>query len=333
MDGPRKQNQFPVAVMVVAIGLMSLPLPAHGAAAGQWRRLSSKLQPILHTSFATQKGTAVVLNIAANSIIAQSHPEIASRRLASPGSAIKPFVLEALLRSRNFDPQRRILCLRHLRIASRGFDCTHPAIPATLSASEALAYSCNSYFATAALQLPPGALEEEFASAGLASVTGLAPGEATGTIHRAQDGAQRQLLALGSEGIEVTPLELLAAYRSLALRIHSRSGDAPKPGGMIAGALADATRYGMASAVAVQGLKVAGKTGTSRSPDSAHTHAWFAGYAPADDPEIAIVVYVEAGRGPAEAALIAHKIFSAYRDSREAGKAGIQDGTAKARRP
>ena len=75
----------------------------------------------------------------------------------------------------------------------------------------------------------------------------------------------------------------------------------------------------------MEGLKIAGKTGTSRSANSAHIHAWFAGYAPADNPKIAIIVYVEEGRGPAEAALIAHKIFSAYRDSLETTDAGKQD--------
>ncbi len=311
----RKQSRVVwTAAVILGTALLTFAAPGHRNAAGNARRLSSRLQPVLDASFASVRGTAVVLDMGTNSIVAQSHPEVAARRLTSPGSAVKPFVLEALLRSRGFDPQKRILCLRHLRIGSRQFDCTHPASPASLSAPEALAYSCNYYFAMAALLLAPGALEEEFAQAGLASLTGLAAGETTGTIHRSQDNAERQLLALGSAGIEVTPLELVEAYRALALRIHERSGDQQRES-ILAGALRDATSYGMASGAAVEGLTIAGKTGTSRSLGSSRTHAWFAGYAPADAPEIAVVVYVEQGRGPMEAAAIAHKIFAAYGES------------------
>ncbi len=306
-------------MMILGIALPTFAAPGHRNAAGNARWLSSRLQPVLDASFASVRGTAVVLDMGTNSILAQSHPEIAARRLSSPGSAVKPFVLEALLRSRGFDPQKRILCRRHLRIGSRQFDCSHPASPASLSASEALAYSCNYYFAMSALQLAPGALEEEFAQAGLASLTGLAAGEATGTIHRSRDDAERQLLALGSAGIEVTPLELVEAYRALALRIQQSSGDQQRES-IIAGALLDATSYGMASSAAVEGLKIAGKTGTSRTSGSSGTHAWFAGYASADAPEIAVVVYVLRGRGPMEAAVIAHKIFAAYGESLKARK-------------
>ena len=47
---------------------------------------------------------------------------------------------------------------------------------------------------------------------------------------------------------------------------------------------------------ALEGMEVAvaGKTGTAENPDG-DPHAWFAGYAPADDPRIAVVVLVENG--------------------------------------
>ena len=48
-------------------------------------------------------------------------------------------------------------------------------------------------------------------------------------------------------------------------------------------------------------LSVAGKTGTAENPGG-DPHAWFAGYAPADDPKIAIVVIVENARQGSEVA-------------------------------
>jgi penicillin-binding protein 2 len=59
-------------------------------------------------------------------------------------------------------------------------------------------------------------------------------------------------------------------------------------------------------------LAVAGKTGTAESgkPDP---HAWFAGYAPADDPEIAMAVIVEnSGEGAAFAAPLFRQVLEAY---------------------
>ncbi len=59
-------------------------------------------------------------------------------------------------------------------------------------------------------------------------------------------------------------------------------------------------------------LAVAGKTGTAESGQQ-DPHAWFAGYAPADDPEIAIAVIVEhAGEGATYAAPLFRAVVEAY---------------------
>lgn len=65
------------------------------------------------------------------------------------------------------------------------------------------------------------------------------------------------------------------------------------------------------------GVDVAGKTGTAQSianSDSARgqDHAWFASYAPAEDPRVVIVVLVEkGGKGGQVAAPIAREIYQA----------------------
>jgi penicillin-binding protein 2 len=60
------------------------------------------------------------------------------------------------------------------------------------------------------------------------------------------------------------------------------------------------------------GLPVAGKTGTAESGHG-EPHAWFAGYAPASQPEIAIAVIVEYGGGAAErAAPLFRRVTEAY---------------------
>ena len=72
----------------------------------------------------------------------------------------------------------------------------------------------------------------------------------------------------------------------------------------------------------VAGMDICGKTGTvqvvsrenlQRMKSNAENHSWFAGFADRDDPEIAVVVFVEhGGSGGAIAAPIAREIFKAY---------------------
>ncbi|MBC7813371.1 MAG: hypothetical protein H7175_19585 [Burkholderiales bacterium] len=64
----------------------------------------------------------------------------------------------------------------------------------------------------------------------------------------------------------------------------------------------------------LQVLGVCGKTGTAQDPRPAATsHAWFAAYAPRDEPEIAVVVMVEnSGEGSGVAAPIVRDIMEVY---------------------
>jgi len=62
----------------------------------------------------------------------------------------------------------------------------------------------------------------------------------------------------------------------------------------------------------IQGVTVAGKTGTAQNPHG-EDHAWFAGYAPASDPRIVAVVLIEnVGHGGSFAAPVAKKIMESY---------------------
>lgn len=65
-------------------------------------------------------------------------------------------------------------------------------------------------------------------------------------------------------------------------------------------------------------LRVAGKTGTAEyagprdSSGRLPTHGWFTGFAPYDDPQVAITVFMERGGGPSDAVPIAMEMFRAY---------------------
>jgi len=66
-------------------------------------------------------------------------------------------------------------------------------------------------------------------------------------------------------------------------------------------------------------MKVAGKTGTAVADEGPWTHAWFAGYAPAENPQIVLVVFLEKGHGGSDAAGVAREIFAAFAADHDAG--------------
>lgn len=62
----------------------------------------------------------------------------------------------------------------------------------------------------------------------------------------------------------------------------------------------------------LEDIEVAGKTGTAQNPHG-DDHAWFMCFAPADDPQVAMVIIVEnAGHGSSEAAPVAGSWLGAY---------------------
>lgn len=70
---------------------------------------------------------------------------------------------------------------------------------------------------------------------------------------------------------------------------------------------------GTGSAVRTDAYTVAGKTGSAEFERGKESHAWFTGFAPAEDPQLVVTVIVEeAGSGGQVAAPIARRIFDTY---------------------
>ena len=70
---------------------------------------------------------------------------------------------------------------------------------------------------------------------------------------------------------------------------------------------------GTGSSLKTDAYQVAGKTGSAEVETGKETHAWFVGYAPAEDPRLAVCVIVEeGGSGGRTAVPIAKKLFDAY---------------------
>jgi peptidoglycan glycosyltransferase len=76
---------------------------------------------------------------------------------------------------------------------------------------------------------------------------------------------------------------------------------APATASIISQMMERVVTEGTGRAAAVPGVRVAGKTGTSMGPDGL-PNPWFIGFAPVDDPQIAIAVLIEGGGDLGESA-------------------------------
>jgi penicillin-binding protein 2 len=281
-----------------------------GASLGQ--AAGNSLQAQVNQLMAGKAGAVVVMDVASGKIVAQWHLNVAAQKLEPPGSTVKPFVLMELLEKGKINPEQHLACRRPLYIGGKRMDCTHPASIVSLDAPDAIAYSCNTYFSTVATRLTPGELADLYKRVGFTSPTGLTENEAVGKVRTATEQPHLQLQALGEWGIQITPLELLSAYGKLARQ--KLKGDLGS-GAPVFDGLERAVKYGMAHAAQPAGITAAGKTGTAAGVKTPATHGFFVGYAPADKPEIVVLVYLERGRG-ADAAAIGGPIITAYWNSK-----------------
>jgi len=255
---------------------------------------------------ATPDARIVILDIQSGHLLAAHQLGDAARTLAAPGSTLKPLVLFQLVEAGRWNAASRVACDRKLSIDGHRLACTHPPAP-PFDAREALTWSCNTYFAAVARTLAPGDLGRMLRITGLLGATALAPAEATAEFREPQSADDRQLELLGVDGVRITPLELAAAYRWLALELAAHPEcEATR---IVSAGLADSASSGMAGAASLGGVAVLGKTGTADGIRSSQSHGWFVGLAPAIRPKVVIVVYLPAGRG-ADAARVAGEILA-----------------------
>lgn len=259
----------------------------------------------------TAQALALLVDVRARKLLGVQGSAAAAAELVPPGSAIKPFVLAALLRAGKIAPGESFPCPGKLRIGGRSFDCTHPSLATPLQVPSALAYSCNCYTAHFAQRFAPGELRSALERAGLGSLPGLlGAAEVPGRIPLAAGPEANQLEALGEEPLLITAAEMAQGYRTLAL-----SASRPEMAPVLEG-LEGAVEYGTAQLARVDGLKVAGKTGSVRTRSGAPI-AWFAGFAPSRAPQVVVTVMLHGGRsGGADAAPAAGRILAAWRAGR-----------------
>jgi penicillin-binding protein 2 len=126
----------------------------------------------------------------------------------------------------------------------------------------------------------------------------------------------RLVAAAANGGRLVTPhivTEITSPQGQVLLRVAPPPGRtihvSPQTLDVLQRGLIAVVTHGTAASIQIQGLEVAGKTGTAENPHG-RPHAWFAGYAPAKAPQLVVVALVEnAGYGAEFAAPIVQRVL------------------------
>ena len=83
---------------------------------------NSALQQAVTHAMAGRSGTAVIVDVQSGKVRAAYRLDVAARRLAHPGSSLKPFTLMALLEAGKVNAQTTLLCQRKLTLGGHNLD-------------------------------------------------------------------------------------------------------------------------------------------------------------------------------------------------------------------
>ena len=237
-----------------------------------------------------------------------------------PGSTVKPLAALAALESGRFAPTTAVDTSPGYVAVGRKL-IEDPSNRGVLTLSEVLAKSSQVGITKIALDLPEDAVFDALVRAGFGEPPGSGlPGETLGVLTAADldKPIGRATLAYGY-GVTVTPMQLARCYQVLASGGVRHSVSVLRQTTELAGIRVFDERHvrqvsrmleqvvsaaGTAPKAKVRGYRVAGKTGTTRKvsdggyDDGRHV-ALFAGFAPAADPKIVVVVVINEPRGTA----------------------------------
>lgn len=268
--------------------------------------------------------------------------------LYAPGSVFKLVVAAAAFESGLYDPESKlpnpskyVLPGTKTTITNSGEGKCGGA--KTVSIATALKLSCNIPFAQLGIALGQAAIGEQAKRFGFGESLSI-PLKTTASVYPENlDDAQTGLSAFGQFNVRVSPLQMAMVSAAIAnagvemkpylvdqiftsnltvletgtpseLRRSITTSTAERLKQMMIAAVSS----GVSSNAQIKGVQVAGKTGTAENGVGDPYTLWFTGFAPADQPRVAVAVVIEdgggrgqSGRGNTLAAPIAKKVMQA----------------------
>ena len=261
-------------------------------------------------------------------LIARDDGPLVNRAIAGdtypPGSTFKLVVAAAALEA-GYSPDTELYAPQELELPNTSstignYGDAECADDEHMPLSDALRISCNTAFADLGMSLGWGVLERKAHDFGWEEQLDIPLSVAASRLPDSPDQAQTAMSAIGQFDVRATPLQMAMVASAIAndgtlmrpylvdtvrapdLRVISTTepevlresmtrADARDLTDMMVGAVADGT----GRAARIDGVEVAGKTGTAETGRDTPPHAWFVSFAPADDPVVALAVIVEEG--------------------------------------
>lgn len=277
-----------------------------------------------------------------SSLLADPHKPLFNRALAGTYAPASTFKLATAV----IGLQRGLVTMdTHMKdpctgsyLYGRIFKCHDKRGHGDINLAQAIAKSCDVYFYQLGLRITLANLLAGGVSLGFADSTGVdLPGEKRARWPESVAYFNKRYgprgwnqsvvlsLSIGQADNTQTPLSMAKFYTALATdgaaatpqvvtQTPSRKQILNLSKEQLLGlqlALGDVLTSGTGASARIQGLTIAGKTGTAQNPPHPD-NAWFVGYAPVDKPKIVVAVILEEGlHGPA-AAKIATKIMEHF---------------------
>lgn len=295
---------------------------------------------------------AAAVDTVHDQLVADPGKPLSNRAIAGdlnpPGSTFKLVVASAALASGDYTPESTLPNPATYQLPQSSnvvYNATGGACGSgeTVTLADALRLSCNIPFAELAVELGDTAIREEAEKYGFNESFSM-PLESTpsGYPRTIMDDPQTALSGFGQGQVTATPLQMAMVSAGIAnegVVMNPRMVDqvigpdlsvqqvfentefgraldediAAELAAMMVANVSD----GVASGARIDGIQVAGKTGTAENGTRPYS-LWFTGFAPADDPRVAVAVVVEdgggqgqSGSGNAIAAPIAKKVMEA----------------------
>lgn len=269
-----------------------------------------------------------------------------------PGSTFKLVMLAAALQENKITEHTMYSCPGYFRFGNATFNCWNHAGHGTNNLTDAIKMSCNVYLYNVSLTLDVNTWARYAREFGFGRVTGIdLPDERAGNVpdstylnkvYQKTGWTAGMLLnvGIGQGDLLTTPLQMAQFAMILANSgvwytphlvqrfVDSQNRETPNTLFQknqttgISSQTYSIIRNGMRLVVngekgtgrasRLPNIHVAGKTGTAQNPHG-EDHAWFIGFAPFENPEIAFCVFIEnGGGGGAQAAPIAHDLLQMY---------------------
>lgn len=205
---------------------------------------------------------------------------------------------------------------------------------------DALTISCNTAFAQLGVELGEDRIRETAAAFGIDEEGFDIPlSVAPSTLGEIDGDAQLAVSSIGQQDVQVTAVQAAMIASAVAndgslmrpylvdsvtapdLTVIDQTEPeemsqavSPEVAGQLTEMMTSVVENGSGRRALIDGVEVAGKTGTAETTEGGPDDQWFVGFAPADDPQIAVAVFVGGGNGTGGdiSAPIARQVMEAH---------------------